>query len=199
MLRIKQAIIVEGRYDKITLENVVDALIIPTNGFGIFSDKEKCALIRTLAKRQGIIVMTDSDKAGSVIRSYLKNIVGDGEIINVYLPQLKGKERRKQRSSKEGLLGLEGMSADTIEQALSRFNITGEMVLCKRDKITKTQLFCYGLSGGENSAKKRESLLHYLGLPEYLSANKLLDIINTLYEKQEFEEMMTLWQEAKKS
>ena len=155
MIKIKKPIIVEGKYDKITLENTVDALIIPTNGFGIFKDKEKCRLIRLLAEKNGgIIVMTDSDSAGSVIRAYLKNIVGKQPIINVYVPCLKGKEKRKAQVSKEGLLGVEGMNKQTILEALKRSGVTEE-ITTERKVITKTDLFSLGLSGTEKSGENR--------------------------------------------
>ena len=186
MIKITQPIIVEGKYDKITLCNVVDTLIITTNGFSLFKDKEKCELIRTLAKRDGVIVMTDSDSAGNLIRSHIKNIVNGGKIINVYLPMIKGKEKRKTSYSKEGLLGVEGMSSEVIEKALK-----GSGVLCRNTdqntpKITKTDMFFWGLSGGADSKQKRAQLLEFLKLPSNLSPNALLDVVNTLFTREEF-------------
>ena len=141
MIRLKQAVIVEGKYDKITLENLIDATIITTNGFRIFRDKEKRELIRILAQKNGLIVITDSDSAGAVIRSHLKQICPEGSITNVYIPQLIGKEKRKNKPSKEGLLGLEGMSQDVILSALQRSGITGDTIQEKSGKkISKT--FC---------------------------------------------------------
>ncbi len=178
--------IVEGKYDKITLENVIDALIIPTDGFGIFKNKEKRDLIRLLAQRDGIIVMTDSDSAGSVIRSYIKKIVGDCEIINIYVPCLKGKERRKDTVSKEGLLGVEGMSVEIIAEALKKSGVIGKDInQCKR-RITKTDMYFAGLSGTEQSAQRRKTLLRELCLPEVLSPNAMLDVLNTLLTYEEF-------------
>ena len=189
MIKIKMPIIVEGKYDKITLENVVDALIIPTNGFSIFKDKEKCELIRTFAERDGIIVLTDSDSAGNMIRSYIKNIVGDGKIINVYIPQLKGKEKRKSTPSKEGLLGVEGISKLELQKALERSGVTNAANIEKKNPITKTDMFLYGLSGSKNASENRKKVLEKLNLPTNLSPNAMLDVINALLTKKEFEEM----------
>lgn len=189
LIKIKKPIIVEGKYDKITLENTVDALIIPTNGFGIFKDKEKCRLIRLLAEKNGgIIVMTDSDSAGSVIRAYLKNIVGKQPIINVYVPCLKGKEKRKAQVSKEGLLGVEGMNKQTILEALKRSGVTEE-IATERKVITKTDLFSLGLSGTEKSGENRKILLKHLGLPEKLTPNAMLDVLNSILSYDEFYEV----------
>ena len=199
MIRLKQAVIVEGRYDKITLDNVIDTLIIPTNGFSIFKDKEKCRLIRTLAQKDGIIVMTDSDSAGGVIRAYIKKIVGDGQIINVYVPQLRGKEKRKATAGKEGLLGVEGMPPEVIEAALQKSGVFAEKTEKKTRKITKTAMFSLGLSGADGSAEERRRLLRYLELPENLSPNAMLDILNVFYSADEFERVVSLWrQEADK-
>ncbi|MBR4072479.1 MAG: DUF4093 domain-containing protein [Clostridia bacterium] len=196
MIKLKEAVIVEGKYDKITLENIIDALIIPTNGFGIFKDKEKRQLIRTLSLKDGIIVLTDSDSAGRMIRSHLKQICPDGKITNVYIPKLYGKEKRKEKPSKEALLGVEGMTAEIILEALKKSGITatkGE----KKEKITKTDLFVLGLSGGDNSSKKREELSDFLEIPTGFTPNAFLDIINTLYEKEEFLRTVELWQQGK--
>ncbi len=190
MIKLKQPVIVEGKYDKITLENVIDALIITTDGFGIFKNKEKCDMIRRLAQKNGIIVMTDSDSAGSMIRAYIKKIVGNCEIINVYVPVLQGKEKRKNAPSKEGVLGVEGMKADIIYSALEKSGVTGTKLPKNARKITKTDLFCFGLSGGENSSEKRKELLKTLSLPQNLSPNAMLDILNTLYTYEEFLKVM---------
>lgn len=189
MIKLKMPIIVEGKYDKITLENVVDALIIPTNGFSIFKDKEKCELIRTFAGRDGIIVLTDSDSAGNMIRSYIKNIVGDGKIINVYIPQLIGKEKRKSTPSKEGFLGVEGISKEELKKALERGGVTDVAEVENKSPITKTDMFLYGLSGTQNASENRKKVLGKLDLPLNLSSNAMLDVINALLTKKEFEEM----------
>jgi ribonuclease M5 len=182
-------IIVEGKYDKITLENVVDTLIITTDGFGIFKDKEKCDLIRKVSAN-GVIVMTDSDSAGSVIRAYLKKIVGEKPIINVYVPCLKGKEKRKSTSSKEGLLGVEGMSPEIIREALKKSGVREGKERKIDKRITKNDMFLFGFSGMENSTLKRKALLKKLELPENLTSSALLDVINNLYTYEEFGEVI---------
>ena len=179
-------IIVEGKYDKITLSNVVDTLIISTDGFRIFKNKEMCDLIRTLSMRDGVIVMTDSDSAGSVIRNHIKNIASGGKIINVYVPQLKGKEKRKDHPSKEGFLGVEGISKEVLEQTLLKYGITGYVDSEKQEKITKTDLFVLGFSGQENSSQNREKLLNSLNLPKNLSSKAMLDVLNVLFNREDF-------------
>ena len=193
MIRLSSPVIVEGKYDKITLENVIDALIIPTNGFGLFKDKEKCRLIKTLGEKFGIIVITDSDSAGNMIRAHIKNIAAGCEITNVYIPQIKGKEKRKTKGSKEGFLGLEGMTPEIIEEALRKSGVSGESVKEKGKKITKTDLFLRGLSGQEESRQKRQELLKILGLPQNLTPNAMLDILNTVMIYNEFCEVTDRW------
>ena len=198
MIKLKQAVIVEGKYDKITLENIIDATIITTNGFRIFKDIEKRQLIRLLAKKCGIVIITDSDSAGAVIRSHLKQMCPDGSITNVYIPQLKGKEKRKDHQSKEGFLGVEGMNADVIINAFERSGVLCETMSKKCNKqITKTLLFELGLSGGENSSYLRNSLSEQLGLPTGVSANAFLDCINAIYDYDEFIKAVELWQKNK--
>ncbi len=195
MIKLKQAVIVEGKYDKITLENVVDATIIATDGFGIFKNREKRELIKLLAKKLGIIVITDSDSAGSLIRSHLKQICPEGSIINVYVPQLSGKEKRKTKPSKEGLLGVEGMTQQVLLDALARSGVIGEQKTKGSDKkITKQTFFSLGLSGGKNSSYLRNSLAEYLGLPKGISSNAFLDCVNAIYEYDEFIKKVGLWQ-----
>lgn len=195
MIRLEQPVIVEGKYDKITLENVIEALIIPTDGFAIFKDKEKCAMIRRIAAPKGIVIMTDSDAAGGVIRAYLKKIVGDAEIFNVYIPQLKGKEKRKASASKEGFLGVEGMTPQVLREALAKSGVhkplTGE-----RRRVTKTDFFVFGLSGRPDSAARRRSFLKFLSLPESLSSSAMLDVVNNMFEYNEFKEKAELWQNS---
>ncbi len=186
MIKLTQPIIVEGKYDKITLENVVDTLIITSNGFSIFRDKEKCELIKTLAHKDGVIVLTDSDSAGNLIRNHIKNIVNGGKIINVYIPQLKGKEKRKSTHSKEGFLGVEGMDKAVIESALENSGVFGKEI-SKGKKITKTDLYFSELSGTDNSHQNRITLLKFLNLPQNLSPNAMLDVLNTLLTFEEFE------------
>lgn len=185
MIRLDRPVIVEGKYDKIALKNIVDALIITTDGFGIFKNKEKCDLIRRLARKNGVIILTDSDSAGAIIRSYIKKIVSDCEIINVYVPELRGKEKRKSKPSKSGLIGVEGMSPEIIEDALRKsgvFSVRAE----ERRKITKADMFAFGLSGREDSREKRKSFLRQLGLPESLSSSAMLDVLNNSFTFEEF-------------
>lgn len=192
MIKIKQAIIVEGKYDKIKLSSLVDAVIITTDGFGLYKDKEKAALIRALAKKTGIVILTDSDSAGFKIRSAVKSIASGGEIINAYIPDIYGKERRKTVPSKEGKLGVEGMSAEVLLEAFRKAGIAAD----EREKkpvsclVTKSDLLDAGLCGGENSHEKRAALQKKLGLPERLSANGLLEIINVMYTRDEFLELL---------
>lgn len=186
LIKLDMPIIVEGKYDKITLENVVDTLIISTDGFRIFKNKEMCNLIRTLAKTKGIIIMTDSDGAGQVIRNYVKNIALDGKIINVYVPQLKGKEKRKNAPSKEGFLGVEGLSKAVLLEALLKFGITDAVKTENNKKITKADFYTFGLSGGQNSCDNRKKLISALDLPTNLSSTALLDVVNTLYNFDDF-------------
>ena len=198
LIKLNQAIIVEGKYDKITLENIIDATIIVTDGFRIFKNKEKRELIRLLAEKRGIVVITDSDSAGAVIRSHLKQICPEGTIINVYIPQLSGKEKRKTKPSKEGFLGVEGMSQQTIIDALSRSGITGKETAKKASKkINKTTFFTLGLSGSKNSSYLREELAGYLNIPKGMSANAFLDCVNAIFDYDEFVKAVELWQKLK--
>ena len=192
MIKLDKAVIVEGKYDKIRLSNFIDATIITTDGFGIFKDKEKRSLIRLLAEKKGIVIITDSDHAGQVIRSHIKSFVSHGEIINVYLPLLCGKEKRKSKPSAEGLLGVEGTPDSIIIEALDRAHLICENKAETGRRITKTDLFALGLSGGEKSRILRESLCEYLKIPP-LPANTLLDAINTLFTYEEFLEMINKW------
>ena len=187
MYKISEVIVVEGRYDKNTLSQVVDATIIETSGFGIFNDKQKQALLRKLAERRGLIVMTDSDGAGFVIRNFLKGAVDPEKVKHAYIPELAGKEKRKTKASKEGLLGVEGMSPDIILTALRRAGATidGE-ANGNNAEITKTDLYKMGLSGKENSAMLRRALLKKLELPEKLSADAMLQVLNALFSREEF-------------
>ena len=188
MLKIREAIVVEGRYDKNTLSQVVDAVIVETGGFGIFNRKETLTLIRRLAQQRGVILFTDPDGAGFVIRNHLKGALPPEQVKHAYIPDLYGKERRKRRPGKEGKLGVEGMSPAVLEQALRR---AGATVLGEEESgvtgtpLTKADLCAAGLSGGPDSAQKRRALLAELSLPEHLSANALLEVLNTLYTAEE--------------
>ena len=186
MLHIKQAVIVEGKYDKIKLSSIVDAVIIPTGGFKIVKDKETLKVIRYFAETTGIIILTDSDTAGFKIRSFLKGAVKNGKIINVYVPDIFGKEKRKAEPSKEGKLGVEGIDKEIIIEAFRKAGVeTGEKPE-NTDPITRTDFFECGFSGRENSSFMRKKLLAELGLPELMSTTGILDILNTLMTRQEF-------------
>ena len=184
MLEISKPIIVEGKYDKIKLSRVVNAHIVTTDGFGIFSQAQKTALIRRLAEENGVIVLTDSDGAGLVIRNYLRNILSPDKIIHLYTPRIKGKEKRKNTPSKEGFLGVEGMEFEWLEKALAPFADGGAK---PRMPLTKADLYALGLSGGPNSEIRRRELSHLLQIPDNLSANALLEAICLLVTPEEFE------------
>lgn len=191
MIKVKQAIIVEGKYDKIRLSNIVDAVIIETHGFGIYKDKETAELIRALAKKTGIIILTDSDSAGFRIRSHIRGIVKDGEIKNVYIPDIPGKEKRKSVQSKQGLLGVEGIDDETLLKAFEKAGVLAEKSEnTQKEHITKSMLLDYGLTGGVNSALLREKFQQKLGLPRQLSTNLLIEILNTMYSKTQFEQIV---------
>lgn len=186
MISVKEVIVVEGRYDKNTLSQVFDAVIVETAGFGVFKDREKLALLRRLAEARGLVILTDSDGAGLVIRNFLKGAIDPALVKMAYVPGIAGKERRKARPSKEGLLGVEGMSPETLIEALRRAGATldGAAATHRSGDITKATLYELGLSGGPDSAKKRRELLCRLGLPEKLGANALLDVLNALYDAE---------------
>ncbi len=192
MIKIERAIIVEGKYDKIRLQNIVDAVILTTDGFGIFKNREKRELIRKIAEKKGLLIITDSDKAGSVIRSHIKGVLPGADIVQVYLPQISGKERRKHKAGAEGLLGVEGTPDEIIIKALERFKTDRE----DTPKIEKSHLYDLGLSGDTDSAIKRKQFLSYLELPTSLSANALLDALNSLYSLEEFLKEAEKWQQG---
>lgn len=186
MIKIKQAVIVEGKYDKIRLSNIVDTVIVPVHGFSVYRDRETAELIRTLARTRGIVILTDSDSAGFQIRNKIKEIARGGSVINVYVPDIKGKERRKREPSKQGLLGVEGIDDDIILEAFRRAGVLAEKSEAPKDPITKADLFDLGLIGAENSAQRRAELQRSLGLPERLSANMLLEMLNVMYTRERF-------------
>lgn len=187
MLTVREVILVEGRYDKNTLSQVVDAVILETEGFGIFHDRQKQKLLRALAEQRGLIVLTDSDGAGFVIRNFIKGCVDPSLVKHAFIPDISGKERRKAAPSKEGKLGVEGMKPEVLLQALRRAGATFEGEAEKtRSGITKADLYARGLSGGEGSAERRQRLIKMLDLPERLSATALLDVLNALMTKEEF-------------
>lgn len=184
MIKIKEAVIVEGKYDKMRLSKVCDALIITTDGFRIFRDKDKREFLKALAQRQGLIILTDSDRAGFVIRSHLKSFIPPEYIKNVYIPDVKGKEKRKDKPSKEGLLGVEGIDEETLKELLEKANVTKAEP--KGTPITKVDLFELGLSGNEGASRLRQALIKELALPSRLSANSLLEILNSAFTREEF-------------
>ena len=187
MNKISEVIVVEGRYDKNTLSQVVDAVIIETSGFGVFNDKEKQQLLRTLAQKRGMIVFTDSDGAGFVIRNFIKGCVDPKYLKHAYIPDVYGKERRKAKYSKEGKLGVEGMKPQVLLDALIRAGATvdGESV-DKKTEISKADMYAMGLSGRADSSKKRAELLKHLQLPERMTADGLLQVLNALMTREEF-------------
>lgn len=188
MIQIREAIVVEGRYDANTLRQIVDAPIFETGGFAVFNDKERLALLRAAAEMRGLIVFTDSDGAGFVIRRYLSGAIDPSRVKHAYIPDVYGKERRKAHASKEGKLGVEGMEPATLIDALRRAGATilGETEKPIPGEITKTDLYRAGLSGGPDSSGKRKTLLRDLGLPERMSANALLRALNLMMTKEEF-------------
>ena len=187
MVKIKEAILVEGRYDKNTLSQIIDAPILETKGFGIFKDKQQMDLLRTIAEKRGLIVFTDSDGAGFVIRNHVKSAIPGKYLKHAYIPDIAGKERRKSAPGKEGKLGVEGMRPEIILDALKRAGATfeNEELLEKWEPLTKTDLFDLGLSGGANSKSMRMALLKTLNFPQHMSANALLDALNLLYTRDE--------------
>ncbi len=195
MVSIKEAIVVEGKYDKIKLSSLVDAVIIVTNGFRIFKDKEKMELIRYYAKTTGIVILTDSDSAGRRIRGYIKGAVG-GNVRNVYIPDIFGKEKRKEKPSAEGKLGVEGVSADVIREAFRKAGIESGDNERKHD-ITVTTLYELGLSGGRESSLLRQELQKSLGLPSLMSASALIEVLNTMMDASELTERIKALKEDK--
>ncbi len=191
MLKIKEAIVVEGNYDKIKLSSLVDATIIVTDGFMIFKNKKLLKMIQTFADKSGVIIFTDSDRAGFQIRNYIKNNLKSKNVKHAYIPDIKGKEKRKDKPSKEGFLGVEGVSNEIIISALksasTQIDDNGE----SKRLITKADLFSDGLSGFSDSHIKRSAFLKKLGLPERMSANMMLDVLNSVYGYDEYKKLIT--------
>ncbi len=188
MIRVRQAIVVEGRYDKNTLRQIVDAPIFETGGFGVMNNREQLNFLREVAQRRGLIILTDSDGAGFVIRNYLKGALPKDKVLHAYIPDIAGKERRKRHAGKEGKLGVEGMTPEVLMAALraAGAEIEGESAAPAGEPITKADLFELGLSGGPDSAARRKALQKELALPEHLSANALLEALNILFTREEF-------------
>lgn len=184
-IKLTEAVIVEGKYDKIKLSNILDAFIIETNGFAVFKDKTKLSFIKKLAKERGIIILTDSDHAGFMIRNYISSGVPKEQIKNVYIPDIFGKEKRKNTPSKEGKLGVEGMTKEVIFEALSKAGITSSKSVCS-DPVTTVDFYDLGLTGAAGSKAKRKALCKALDLPEFLSTSSLISCINNFMTKEEF-------------
>ena len=190
MKKIKEVIVVEGRYDKNTLSQVVDATVVTLGGFAVFNDREKLAFLRRLALERGLIVLTDSDGAGFVIRNYLKGALPRDRVKQAYIPDIHGKERRKRAPGKEGKLGVEGMRPQVLLGSLRRAGATfldeEDQSTAPKEPITKADLFALGLTGGTGSAARRQALLRQLDLPEHLTPNALLEALNLLYTREAF-------------
>lgn len=193
MYTVKETIVVEGVYDKIKLSRFIDAVIITTNGFSVFSNKKILDTIKQMADKTGIAILTDSDSAGFQIRNYIKQSIPADKVKHVYVPDIQGKEKRKQKAGKEGLLGVEGMKEEVILDALKKAGCTvdGSSSEPQRERnITKADLYMAGLSGGEGSREKRNALALALGIPMKISANMLLDVLNRLLDYNEFCEII---------
>ena len=188
MIRVKEAIVVEGRYDANTLRQIVDAPVFETGGFGVFNDRERLKLLRLAAETRGLIILTDSDGAGFVIRRYLSGAIDPKRVRHAYIPDVYGKERRKRTASREGKLGVEGMRPEVIVEALRRAGATieGEDSGRAPGGITKADLYAAGLSGRPDSAARRRALLKALDLPERMSPNAMLRALELLYTREEF-------------
>ena len=186
MLDVKQAIVVEGRYDAQKLRQIVNAPVFETSGFGVMNDKRLLSLLRRVAQKRGLIILTDPDGAGFVIRNYLRGALPPDRVLHAYVPDIYGKERRKLRPGKEGKLGVEGMDADTILRALQNAGVQASDSGKPREPITKYDLFACGLSGQGGSRAARRRLLQELDLPERMSANALLQALNVLFDRAEF-------------
>lgn len=184
-IKIRQAIVVEGKYDKIKLSEIIDGVIIVTNGFGIYRNKETIELIRFYAKQRGLVILTDSDSAGNQIRGHIKSIVPEGEITNVYVPEIRGKEKRKAKPSKEGMLGVEGIPSEIIRNAFIRAGLLDDEFI-EKSPVTKMDFYDLGLSGSSDSSSLRKRLAEKLDLPVSLSSSALLDAVNTMFDRDDF-------------
>lgn len=197
MHKIKEAVIVEGNYDKIKLSGFLDGIIITTHGFAVYTNNDFIKTMQELAKKTGVVILTDSDSAGMRIRNFIKQKITEGTVRHAYIPDIKGKERRKREASKEGFLGVEGMTEDVIIKALrdAGCEIDSEVKKDKASSITKTDLYMLGLSGGTASAELRQKLSKEINIPARISANMLLDVLNRLYT---YEELVEIVQRIKK-
>lgn len=191
MIHVDQVIVVEGKYDKIKLSSILDAVIVVTDGYGIFKDKEKLAIIRHYARKNGIIVLTDSDSAGFRIRNYLKGSVQEGQISHVYIPDIPGKEKRKVKASKEGMLGVEGLDRRLLLEAFEKAGILFSQMPVIKNKITRIDLYEDGLMGAPNSSQKRSELLKHLDLPQLLTTTSMLEIINAMLTAEQYRKVIS--------
>lgn len=188
MIKLQQAIVVEGKYDKNALAQIVDAPIFVTNGFGIFKDGARMTLLRKVAEKRGLIVFTDADGAGFLIRNRIKSAIDERYLLHAYTPDIFAKERRKRQGSKEGKLGVEGMTPEILLRALQQ---AGAQPLSQEsEQITKADLYAFGLSGTEDAQARRKALLKKLELPEHLSSNALVDVLNVLYNRQTLAQLL---------
>ncbi len=190
LIEINEAVVVEGRYDKIKLSSVLKATIIETKGFGIYKNKPLMQTLRTLAKEVGLVILTDSDDAGFQIRRYLHSSINEGKLIDVYIPELHGKEKRKQKASAAGLLGVEGVSVEVIKEAFSKAGVEFGLKAAPIRPITKLDLYNLGLSGGDNSRELREKLLLSYNLPSKISANTMITALNSMTTFEEIEDRL---------
>lgn len=192
MIRIREAILVEGRYDKNALSQLVDTAIFETGGFGVMKDREKIQFLRQVAEKRGLIIFTDSDGAGFVIRNRLKSLLPPDKLLHAYIPQIPGKEKRKQKAGKEGLLGVEGMSPELLIQALHRCgaHFLDVNIPAPAGGITRQDLFAWGLMGGEGSREKRQQLKKSLGLPSHLGTSGFLDALNLIATRDQVEALL---------
>lgn len=188
MIKINEAVIVEGKYDKIKLSNLIDTLIIETNGFGIYKDKSRLDFIRALARERGIVILTDSDHSGFQIRNYIAAGIPKNRIKHIYIPDIYGKEKRKAEPSKEGKLGVEGMCDELLIKLFEAAGVSAEKTV-KTDPVTNYDLYELGISGAPNAKQNKKKLLDQLNLPEFLSTNSLLSYINSTMDKKEFLEI----------
>ena len=192
MIKIDMPIIVEGKYDKIKLKSIVDGIVITTDGFGIYKNKEKISLIRAFAHKAGVIILTDSDGAGFQIRNHLKSCIGGGKIINIYIPDIFGKERRKEKPSAEGKLGVEGIDPEVLKKAFIEAGVLSENPTAPKEKwLTKADMLDDGLIGKNNSAALRKKICKKLELPERLSSEGLSEALNSLYDRAQYEKALS--------
>lgn len=193
MIKCRMPVIVEGKYDRITLSALLDGTILETGGFGIYRNKELMEMLRVMARKTGIVVLTDSDAAGFQIRNHIRSAIHEGTIVDVYIPDVYGKERRKAAPSKEGKLGVEGLSPALLEEAFRKAGVGTEQVEHRGEPVTKTDLYLWGFNGTDGAAEHRRELLSKLGFPARMSTNALLGAINVLYNREEFTEWLNNW------